>query len=205
MTNLATAVFTLTVRVAPGADGSGVVNSASVTSATADPNGANNSGDAPVVILASAEAVLSIAKTTSSTTVAPGQTVLYSIAVANAGPSAATNVVVTDTLPAGLELVSATPTQGTCSGTTTIVCNLGSLAAGASASIALETRVIATTGTITNSATVSATESVATSDTAPPITVSALAGATAIPTLSEWMLLAMTLLLAGFAVSRMRL
>lgn len=62
--------------------------------------------------------------------------VSYTITVNNAGPSTATGVVATLTLPSGLTLISATPSQGTgCSGTTTITCSLGSLAKDANATI----------------------------------------------------------------------
>ena len=66
-----------------------------------------------------------------------GATIHYLITVTNAGPEAATNVMVTDTLPAGATLLSATPSQGTCSGTTTVTCTLGTIDNGSSASIDL--------------------------------------------------------------------
>ena len=63
---------------------------------------------------------------------------VYTVTVTNNGPTAipssgsvpGTTVTLTDTLAAGLTLVSATPTQGSCSGTTTITCNLVTNAAG---------------------------------------------------------------------------
>src|SRR5438552_3114428 len=58
----------------------------------------------------------------------------YTVTVANAGPDRATNVVLTDPLPGGVTLVSATASQGTCLQTAgTITCTLGSLNNGASA------------------------------------------------------------------------
>lgn len=43
------------------------------------------------------------------------QPVTFNIGVSNAGPNAASAVVVTDVLPAGATFVSATPSQGSCS------------------------------------------------------------------------------------------
>ncbi|HKY43589.1 MAG TPA: PQQ-dependent sugar dehydrogenase, partial [Pyrinomonadaceae bacterium] len=91
----------------------------------------------------------------------PGQVGLglsYRITATNNGPAAATNVTVTDTLPGGVAFVSATSTQGSCSGTGPINCNLGSLTVGASAIVTIVVTP-SSPGQITNSATVSATES----------------------------------------------
>src|SRR5207247_8822821 len=66
-------------------------------------------------------------------------------------------VAVTDTLPAGVTLVSATPTTGSCSGTTTVTCALGIFPGGARATIDVVVAVSPTaSGTLTNTATVSA-------------------------------------------------
>ena len=49
----------------------------------------------------------------------------YTITVTDRGPSVANGVTLTDTLPAGLTYVSATPSQGSCSFTApTVTCNL---------------------------------------------------------------------------------
>jgi uncharacterized repeat protein (TIGR01451 family) len=69
----------------------------------------------------------------------------YTITVTNNGPSAST-ATVTDTLPGGLALVTATATPGTCSGTAPITCALGSLAANATATIVLTVSPGATGG-----------------------------------------------------------
>jgi hypothetical protein len=58
----------------------------------------------------------------------------YSILATNAGPSPATNVVVTHTLPAGVT-GSGTPSQGSCTGTGVINCNLGTVNNGQNATI----------------------------------------------------------------------
>lgn len=83
----------------------------------------------------------------------------YALSVANAGPEDATGVTVTDTLPAGVTFQSASATQGTCSEAAGIVtCVLGNLASGANATINIVVTSPVTTGTMTNSATVSGNE-----------------------------------------------
>jgi uncharacterized repeat protein (TIGR01451 family) len=62
-----------------------------------------------------------------------GGTATYSLTATNAGPLAATNVVITDTLPAGSTLVS-TPTGCTLAGST-LTCKLGALAVGGKATV----------------------------------------------------------------------
>ncbi|HYI09787.1 MAG TPA: DUF11 domain-containing protein, partial [Thermoanaerobaculia bacterium] len=208
LANGATATFQLTVRVAGNATSGSVTNSASVSGANSDPDGGDTTDPAPPVGLGPGSADLSIVKMTTSTTAVTGSIVNYTIDVTNSGPSQATNVVVTDTLPAGLELVSVTPSQGTCSGTTTITCNLGTINNGGSATINLSTRVIATSGTISNTASVDGNETDPdggdTSSGTPPIPVGEPGAFAAIPTMSEWALLALAAMLGMLAVMKMR-
>jgi len=82
-----------------------------------------------------------------------GQNVTYNITVTNNGPSAATSVSLTDTLAAGLVLVTATPSQGTCTGSGPVTCTIGTLAGGASATVAVVASAAAT-GSYTNTASV---------------------------------------------------
>jgi uncharacterized repeat protein (TIGR01451 family) len=96
---------------------------------------------------------LSITKSLEPGPVTEGESVTFELTVINDGPDPAVNVVVMDTLPPQMTLVSATPSSGSCSGTTTITCNLGSLASAESATIT----IVATptgTGPMTNVATV---------------------------------------------------
>ena len=67
-----------------------------------------------------------------------GQEVVSTIVVTNTGPDGASGVNITDTLPVTAAVLSATPDQGSCSILTgVVVCDLGSLAGGARASVAL--------------------------------------------------------------------
>src|SRR5262249_48589635 len=82
-----------------------------------------------------------------------GSPLTYTITVTNNGPSTATGVRLTDALPAATTFVSATPTLGSCTGTSTVSCNIGTLANGASATVTIV--VIPTiAGSISNTATV---------------------------------------------------
>lgn len=85
-----------------------------------------------------------------------GDTVSYTVSVSNAGPSPATVVQISDLLPGGVTLVAATPAQGTY-GAVGGDWYVGTLAAGASASLLLQAQVDTDTGgtTITNTASVS--------------------------------------------------
>jgi uncharacterized repeat protein (TIGR01451 family) len=100
-----------------------------------------------------AQADLSISKS-GPAFVQSGGAITYSIAVNNGGPSGATGVTVNDPLPAGMTLASATPSQGTCSGSVT--CDLGSIPSGGSATVTIVANVTAACGdTLANTATVS--------------------------------------------------
>jgi uncharacterized repeat protein (TIGR01451 family) len=85
------------------------------------------------------------------------QNVTYSISVTNNGPSTAHAVTLTDTLAAGLTLVSSTPSQGACAGAGPITCNLGTINSGSSATVTVIASPSAT-GSYPNTATVTATE-----------------------------------------------
>ena len=133
-----------------------------------------------------------------------GNNASFTITVSNAGPAAATNVHVLDAIPAGTTFVSAVPTAGTCSGTVTVDCNVGTLADGGSATVTLTVRLDAA-GVVSNTAT-------ATSDVTDPtpaagsasFTAVAAADTAAIPTLSEWMLIALASALAAAAALKLK-
>ena len=59
----------------------------------------------------------------------------YILTVTNNGPGPAPGTVLTYILPAGMTLFSSAPSQGTCSGTGTVTCRLGTLAKDASVTV----------------------------------------------------------------------
>ncbi len=96
----------------------------------------------------------------------------FSAQVHNAGPTGAENVVVQFLPPAGTILLSATASPGACETGATVTCQIGTLAAGASASVSVALR---TSSTSTPSLT---GEFQATSNTADPDTADTHAAAT---------------------------
>jgi len=145
------------IVVAPNLAGA-LSNSASVSSNEVDTDLTNNSATASVTVSAPiVNADAGITMTRSASTVTVNTNLTYTINVTNSGPASASGVTLNDTLPAGLSFVSATASQGTCSGAPAIVCTLGNLAAGASATAQI-TVTPTVTGTLINSATVTINE-----------------------------------------------
>jgi len=97
---------------------------------------------------------LGISMTPAPSPVALGSNLTYTITVTNNGPSDAESVAVNDTLPANSSYVSATPSQGTCGGTSAVSCSLGTITNGNSATITIVVTVNSGTS-ISNTATVS--------------------------------------------------
>lgn len=157
--NGGTATYTVTGTISPAALGN-LTNTASIAapSGTTDPNSANNTGSDPPDTL-TPQANLSLTKTSVGNFIA-GQNGVYTLTVANAGPSNAGALTVIDTLPAGLSFVSGTGTGWSCSAIAQIVTctNPSGLVVGATSSITLTVRIGTITATsITNTATVSST------------------------------------------------
>src|SRR5204862_222638 len=151
-------VFTLVVDVGAGTTGT-ISNTATVTTATADPTPGNNSATASTTASAPLSADLSVSKSAAAT-VTSGNPLTYTITVGNAGPNAAATATLDDTLPAGTTFASLASAAGwTC--TTPAVAaptrrssDLPSVAASASDVFTLVVDVGAgTTGTVSNTAT----------------------------------------------------
>jgi uncharacterized repeat protein (TIGR01451 family) len=148
-----TSAPTITVVVTAPAQAGTLVNTAIVSTLTIDPVPGNNSSSVSTSVTAVAD--LSIVKS-GPATVTAGGSASYSLAVANAGPSDAVNVSVTDTLPAGTAFVSAAGTGWTCGQVTGVVtCTRAVLAVGPAPAITIVVTAPAQGGSITNSAEVS--------------------------------------------------
>lgn len=122
------AMYTIMVMVDIGTDGT-ITNTASVTSDASDPNPEDNTTFEDTLVLAGAD--LSITKTDSEDPVAAGDQLVYTVTVDNAGPADAENVVVTDTLPVGVSLVSTMGCSEDPAGVP--ICSLGTIVNGANA------------------------------------------------------------------------
>ena len=145
---------TVTIVVTPTAAGP-LSNTATVSGSQSDPNTSNNTDtEGTTVNPAPQTANLSLVKTDSPDPVTAGNPLTYVLTVTNGGPSQATGVTVTDTLPAGVTLNSATPSQGSCSGTSTVTCNLGTINNGANATVTIVVTPTAA-GPLSNTAVVS--------------------------------------------------
>ncbi len=101
------------------------------------------------------DAELTLSKTVNRSSADVGQPLVYTIEVVNRGPATATDVRVTDSSSQNLTVLGTSVTQGGCSTGRPTVCTLGSLAAGARATITIEASA-STAGRLQNSATVTA-------------------------------------------------
>lgn len=85
-----------------------VINRA-VVSNISDANPANNVAVDPTTLVG---ADLAVSKSVTPSSPSPGSIITYTVTLSNQGPSQATGVVLTDTLPAGISYRSASATQG---------------------------------------------------------------------------------------------
>ena len=109
-------------------------------------------------ILAFMYTELAINKRADRATAGIGSTIIYTLDVTNYGPDVATDVTVIDTLPEGLQLVSAQPAQGSCSTNgQQLTCHLGTLNDGESTHITVTAKANRV-GSLVNRATVASNE-----------------------------------------------
>ena len=142
-------VRTVAVTYAVPVDYSGpdpIVNRATVTTAAEDIFPNNNTASASTALRASV-ADLAITNTNGVSSVVAGTTTTYTITVTNAGPSAATDAVVTDVFPSALTGVS-----WSCAGTGGAVCGAAAGTGNIDATVTVPVTGAATftaTGTVT--------------------------------------------------------
>ncbi|WP_282836797.1 hypothetical protein [Microbacterium flavum] len=157
--------ITLPVVVDAAVTATSLVNTATVSSVTPDPVPGNNSDSASVAVVQ--RATLTLVKDAPASAVA-GEDISWTVTVTNTGHSDAQAVSISDTLDSRLTLVSASSiTEGvTCTGTTAVLCAVGTMEPGASVVVTLVTTVASTVpaGTVLPNA------AVANSSTIDPVT-----------------------------------
>jgi uncharacterized repeat protein (TIGR01451 family) len=148
-------LVTVTIKVKPQGDSRTITNTATVDSTVPDSNVANNTATETTDVQSAAD--IAVTKTDSPDPVHVGQQLTYTITVKNNGGSNATGVILNDLLPKTAGFGSVSTSQGSCTRTKTSVrCNLGSLASGASATVTIIVKPTQR-GTITNTASATAT------------------------------------------------
>ena len=156
-----TVAVTITVTPTGVAGDTTITSTADVKSPVTDPNTGDNTASQATDIILSSD--LSVTVDDPPNGAIEGEELTYTVTVTNSGPSVATGVTLTDVLPESGDLVSSTPSQGNCSGQSTVTCSLGGLASGDSAIVTLVVTVTVDvntgeTKTITNSAAVTGDE-----------------------------------------------
>jgi uncharacterized repeat protein (TIGR01451 family) len=163
LASAASASVTIEGTVDPSTLAGMITNTASVTANENDPDSANNTANTETLVTVISPADLSITKTDSPDPVTAGGTLTYTLTINNDGSGDATDVIVTDTLPAGVTFDPATSSPGCTEAVPGVVtCDLGDLANGASATVTIVVMVdpAATCGsTLTNTAEVVSNES----------------------------------------------
>ncbi|HVR40252.1 MAG TPA: DUF11 domain-containing protein, partial [Thermoanaerobaculia bacterium] len=139
---------------------------------TDDPSTAASYDATSFTVIAN-QADLSLAMTYTPSVPGPSESITYTLVVSNSGPLTATNVVVSDDRPDDATFKSVSTTQGSCTTADPVVCSVGSLLSGASATITLVLKAPSSYDSMTNSAT-------ATSDVPDPTPASASASITCV-------------------------
>ena len=140
-----------------------VSNTVSVSATQNDPNPGNNTVTENVTINdPGADTRVTISHSPDPLTIGAGQFLNYFVSVANNGPSPATGVSLSDTLPAAASFAGfslSPPTQGSCTQSPTVFsCNLNTLASFSGASVTIYVAPTTATSALNNIVTVSANE-----------------------------------------------
>jgi uncharacterized repeat protein (TIGR01451 family)/CSLREA domain-containing protein len=133
----------------------GAALGAAITATATGPEGTSEFSACQTV--AKAKTDLSLTKEDDPNTVVAGENVTYTLTVSNSGPNAASGVGLSDPLPSTESLVSMSSSQGTCAEIGAVVCELGTIPRGGSATVTIVAR-LSTAGSVTNTATVDGNE-----------------------------------------------
>lgn len=153
------ATLTVAVLAQVASDAVGPIpNTAAASSATPDPNGADNQATVQTDVTRTAH--LALTKTARPSRITAGAAVTYTLTLVNSGPSDAADVVVDDPLPAGFAVLGVTSSAGACAVEAPVAavhCDFGAVEAGGTRTIAI--RAAADPGlppgaTVTNTAAV---------------------------------------------------
>jgi len=152
--NLATlpdgATVTITIQATLSAtvtDGTTLANTPSVTSSTSDPDPSNNSGSASgASITVENKSDLFVTAQANLSAVKSADNLVYTVTVTNLGPFRASAVTLVDPVPAASTFVSMSPGGASCTTPAvgqvgTITCNVGNMAAGASATVTITVKI----------------------------------------------------------------
>ena len=153
LNNGATATLNITATVDVGTSGTTITNT--ITAVSADQTDSNTTADDPSEdIVVGNDADLVTGKTVNNGTPNEGDTIIYTLTLTNNGPAQATNLSITDLLPAGVTYVSDDGAGAYVSGTG--LWTIGTLNNGATATLNITATVdVGTSGnTITNTITV---------------------------------------------------
>jgi uncharacterized repeat protein (TIGR01451 family) len=124
---------TVVVVVVPTAPGN-IVNTATVASATNDPEPANNSASATTAVT---DADLRLTKSVSPAKLLVGERLTYRLVVTNPGTHVAQNVRLVDELPDGTDAPVASASRGRCFTGRIVTCSLGSLGPGRAVTVTI--------------------------------------------------------------------
>jgi len=131
----------------PALQGQTLTNTATVSAAEEETDPDDNTATAQVTFgppTGPAPAPdVSVTKTSNMSLLTVGDEVTYTNTATNHGTATAPSVTVADNPSPNLEVMSVTPSQGTCGDAVPIICNLGQLAPGASATVIVVARALA--------------------------------------------------------------
>ena len=148
---------TVTVNLRTNAVGL-ITGTGGTSSANPDPSSSDNQASASIEARSPegpppASADLGLTATSSPAVLHVGETATTTLRITNHGPNAASQVSLTGNLAGPTTVLSVAPSQGSCSGTTSMSCALGNLASGGFVSVTVQHRPTAT-GTVIGSGTV---------------------------------------------------